>query len=56
MSTTFIATLVVKPGKEQELEKLQHELSRLTHRDEPDTGERDLPRHGMRERLRRRTV
>ena len=45
MSITFIATLVVKPGKEQELEKLQQELSHLTHRDEPDTLVYDVLRH-----------
>ena len=35
--TCFIATLVVKPGKEQEFERLQQELSQLTHEHEPDT-------------------
>ena len=45
MSITFIATLVVKPGREAELEKLQKELSLLTHRDEPDTLVYDVLRH-----------
>ena len=35
MSTTFIATLVVKAGKEAEFERLQKELSGLTHASEP---------------------
>jgi hypothetical protein len=35
MSTTFIATLVIKPGKEIEFERLQKELSELTHAGEP---------------------
>ena len=37
MSTTFIATLAVKQGKEAEFERLQKELSELTHANEPDT-------------------
>lgn len=37
MSTTFIATLAVKAGKEAEFESLQKELSRVTHAEEPDT-------------------
>lgn len=37
MSTTFIATLVIKPGKEADFERLQAELSALTHADEPGT-------------------
>jgi quinol monooxygenase YgiN len=37
MSTTFIATLVIKPGKEAEFERLQQELSELTHAHEPGT-------------------
>jgi len=37
MSTTFIATLVIKPGKEIEFERLQKELSELTHAGEPGT-------------------
>ena len=45
MSITFIATLIVKPGKEAELEKLQRELSAITHRDEPDTLVYDVLRH-----------
>ena len=45
MSITFIATLIVQPGKEAELEKLQHQLSEITHRDEPDTLVYDVLRH-----------
>ena len=37
MSTTFIATLRVKAGKESQFEALQKELSELTHAHEPDT-------------------
>lgn len=37
MSTTFIATLVIKQGKESEFERLQKELSELTHTNEPGT-------------------
>ena len=37
MSTTFIATLNVKQGKEQEFEALQKKLSELTHAHEPGT-------------------
>jgi quinol monooxygenase YgiN len=37
MSTTFIATLVIKQGKESEFERLQKELSGLTHANEPGT-------------------
>ena len=37
MSTTFIATLVVKAGFESEFERLQKELSELTHAAEPAT-------------------
>lgn len=37
MSTTFIATLVIKAGKEAEFERLQQELSELTHKSEPGT-------------------
>jgi quinol monooxygenase YgiN len=37
MSTTFIATLAVKAGKEAEFERLQKELSELTHAAEPGT-------------------
>ena len=33
---TFIAKLIVKEGKEAEFEKLQSELSGLTHANEPD--------------------
>jgi quinol monooxygenase YgiN len=37
MSITFIATLVVAQGKEAEFERLQRELSTLTHDHEPGT-------------------
>jgi len=37
MSTTFIATLLVKAGREAEFERLQEELSGLTHAEEPRT-------------------
>jgi quinol monooxygenase YgiN len=35
--TVFIATLRIKPGHEAEFERLQTELSQLTHASEPDT-------------------
>lgn len=35
--TVFIATLRIKAGQEQEFERLQRELSELTHANEPDT-------------------
>jgi quinol monooxygenase YgiN len=35
--TSFIATLKIKPGHEAEFERLQRELSELTHASEPDT-------------------
>lgn len=35
--TSFIATLRIKPGQEAEFERLQQELSELTHANEPDT-------------------
>ena len=37
MSTTFIATVVVRAGKEAEFEDLQRELSALTHANERGT-------------------
>jgi len=43
--STFIAKLVVKPGMEQEFERLQTELSLLTHEREPDTYVYDVIRH-----------
>lgn len=43
--TTFIATLVVKPGREADFERLQAELSQLTHQHEPDTLVYDVIRH-----------
>lgn len=45
MSTTFIAKLVVQPGKEAEFERLQSELSRLTHDTEPDVLVYDVIKH-----------
>jgi quinol monooxygenase YgiN len=41
----FFATLKVKPGKEKDFERLQQELSRLTHESEPDTHVYDVIRH-----------
>lgn len=43
--TAFYATLVVKQGKEQEFERLQTELSELTHEHEPDTLVYDVIKH-----------
>jgi quinol monooxygenase YgiN len=45
MSTTFIAKLVVKPGQEAQIERLQTELSQLTHQSEPDCLVYDFIRH-----------
>jgi quinol monooxygenase YgiN len=45
MSTTFIATLVVKPGQEKTIESLQTELSRLSHAEEPDLVVYDFIKH-----------
>jgi quinol monooxygenase YgiN len=45
MSTTFIAKLIVKPGQEATIEKLQAELSRLSHAEEPDLVVYDFIRH-----------
>jgi quinol monooxygenase YgiN len=45
MSTTFIATLVVRKGMESKLERLQTELSKLTHDHEPGTLVYDVIRH-----------
>ena len=42
--TVFIATLRIKPGHEAEFERLQTELSRLTHDSEPDTMVYDILR------------
>lgn len=41
----FIATLRVKAGQEREFERLQTELSELTHGAEPDTLVYDVLRH-----------
>jgi quinol monooxygenase YgiN len=41
----FFAVLKVKPGKEQDFERLQKELSQLTHEAEPDTYVYDVIRH-----------
>lgn len=43
--TCFIATLKIKPGMEAEFERLQKELSELTHANEPDTPVYDVIRH-----------
>lgn len=45
MSTTFVATLVVKAGMERQFEDLQRELSHLTHESEPGTLVYDVIRH-----------
>ncbi len=45
MSTTFVATLVVKQGMERQFEDLQRELSQLTHASEPGTLVYDVIRH-----------
>jgi quinol monooxygenase YgiN len=45
MSTTFIATLKVKPGREAEFERLQQELSEDGHRTEPDLIVYDVIKH-----------
>jgi quinol monooxygenase YgiN len=42
--TVFIATLRIKPGQEAEFERLQRELSELTHATEPDTKVYDIVR------------
>ena len=42
--TAFIATLRIKPGQEAEFERLQQELSELTHANEPDTVVYDILR------------
>ena len=41
----FIATLRIKKGREAEFERLQRELSELTHAHEPDTHVYDIIRH-----------
>jgi quinol monooxygenase YgiN len=43
--TCFIARLKVKPGHEAAFERLQKELSELTHLHEPDTLVYDVIRH-----------
>ncbi len=45
MSTTFIAKLVVKPGNEATIEKLQTELSQIAHSEEPDVLVYDFIKH-----------
>ncbi|MDH5176998.1 MAG: antibiotic biosynthesis monooxygenase [Gammaproteobacteria bacterium] len=40
----FIATLKIKPGHEADFERLQAELSQLTHAHEPDTFVYDIIR------------
>ncbi len=42
--TVFFATLRVKPGKAAEFERLQKELSSLTHESEPGTAVYDVIR------------
>jgi len=42
---TFIATLLVKEGREADFEKVQVELSELTHAQEPDVLIYDVIRH-----------
>jgi len=42
--TVFIATLRIKPGHEADFERLQRELSELTHSTEPDTKVYDIVR------------
>ena len=43
--TCFTARLKVKPGREADFEKVQQELSKLTHEHEPDTYVYDVIRH-----------
>lgn len=43
--TAFIATLKLKPGRAAEFERLQAELSGLTHAHEPDVLVYDVIRH-----------
>lgn len=45
MNKTFIATLKIKNGREADFERLQKELSQLTHASEPDTLVYDVLRH-----------
>ncbi|MBS0380343.1 MAG: antibiotic biosynthesis monooxygenase [Proteobacteria bacterium] len=45
MSTTFIAKLIVKPGQEKEIERLQVELAEVTKKSEPDCLVYDFIRH-----------
>jgi quinol monooxygenase YgiN len=42
--TCFIATLKIKPGHEADFERLQAELSQLTHENEPGTFVYDILR------------
>ncbi|MCS6947161.1 MAG: antibiotic biosynthesis monooxygenase [Steroidobacteraceae bacterium] len=50
MTTTFIATLKVKPGREAEFERLQRELSEDSHATEPGLCVYDVIKHRERER------
>ena len=43
--TCFVATMRIKPGREAEFERLQRELSELTHQNEPDAHVYDVIRH-----------
>lgn len=45
MSMTFIAKLIVKPGQEAQLERLQTELAKITKKSEPDCLVYDFIRH-----------
>jgi len=45
VSVTFIATLVLKSGREAEFERLQKELSELSHATEPDLVVYDVIKH-----------
>ena len=45
MQMAFIARLVVKPDKVSEFEKIQKQLSDITHNTEPDTLVYDFIRH-----------
>ncbi len=43
--TTFVATLVVNPDKQEDFERLQTELSELAHAQEPDMFVYDVIKH-----------
>lgn len=50
MSTTFIATMKIKPGMEAQFERLQKELSEDGHATEPDLRVYDVLKHRTQER------